>query len=147
MTTTYSGDPDTGVVDQLRFLCGDTDMTDPILQNEEYEFFGTTFPADAGRPAWLAAANACDAIAGKFARKMSSSVSSLSSEAQQQWEHYVAMAAQYRTLHATDGEMGMSDSSAGGGTLRIVPGIPVLGGGGPTFLGEIPLASGGGGVG
>ena len=35
MAWSYSGDPSTGELDEYRFLIGDTDVSEPVLQNEE----------------------------------------------------------------------------------------------------------------
>ena len=38
MSFTYSNDPSSSKVDECRFLLGDTDETQPVLQNEEIEY-------------------------------------------------------------------------------------------------------------
>lgn len=38
MSWSYSGDPATSIVDKYRFLIGDTDPDEPIMQNEEIEY-------------------------------------------------------------------------------------------------------------
>ena len=38
MSWNYSGNPASGTVDRLRFLCGDTNEAEPILQDEEIQF-------------------------------------------------------------------------------------------------------------
>ncbi|MNC35873.1 hypothetical protein D3C75_843710 [compost metagenome] len=41
MTWTYSGDPSTSDLDQVRFLCGDTDEAYSFLSDEEINFLMT----------------------------------------------------------------------------------------------------------
>jgi hypothetical protein len=129
---TYDADLDERK-DEVRFLVGDTDTTIPLVQDEEIEYVLTQYvPAD-GKPAWLAAAHVCDAIAGKFARKMQQTLGPLSASNQQQWEHYVALAAHLRMLYATNG-LGGGEGYVPG-FIGFKPAGPILSGGGPTVLG------------
>lgn len=137
---TYDGDPTADPVDEIHFLAGDTDPDDPLLQNEEITLLLAMYPKPVDKPAYLAAAAACDAIAAKFGRQMQRSIGSLAASAQQKYEHYVALAQQYRVAYATDGK-GVVPSTS----LRIHPGVPILSGGGPTVLGGTTLPSGGSG--
>lgn len=125
MAWTYDGDPTGDRKDEVRFMVGDTTETTALVQDEEIEYLLTLHAPVAGKPAWLAAAAVCDAIAGKFARAVQQSIGSLSRSAQQQFEHYRDLAAHYRMLYATNGQ----------GASRSVIAVPVLGGGGPTYLG------------
>ena len=63
----YSGDPAASIGDEVRFLIGDTDSTDPLLSDEEIEYL----LAGSGSPR-QAAYDGCVDIAGKFARMASS---------------------------------------------------------------------------
>lgn len=45
MTWSYSGDPSTSDRDSLRFLIGDTDSNDQLLQDEELDYILATFPS------------------------------------------------------------------------------------------------------
>lgn len=38
MSWTYSGDPSTSQLDEIRFIIGDTNVNAPIMQNEEIEY-------------------------------------------------------------------------------------------------------------
>lgn len=137
MAWTYGADPLNDPVDEVHFLVGDTDQTEPLLQNEEINLFLAMYPKPSGKPAYLAGAAAADAIAAKYARNMNSSVGPLSQQAEQQFLHYQSLASQLRLMWATSGE------GAGTQTLRIAAGAPVLGGGGPTILGTNTLPYGG----
>lgn len=125
MTWSYDGDPDGDRKDEVRFMVGDTTETAPLVQDEEIEYMLTLYVPVTGKPAWLAAAWVCDAIAAKFARQVQQSLGALSRSAQQQFEHYRDLAAHYRMLHNTNGA----------GTSGVKIAVPVLGGGGPTYLG------------
>lgn len=132
MTYSYTADPVNDPIDEVHFLVGDTDSAEPLLQNEEVALFLDMYPKPVGRPAYLAGAAAAEAIAAKFARNMQSAVGPLSQQAQQQFEHYIALAQQLRVAYATAGA-----GIIPGGVLRAMPGSPVLSGGGPTFLGVV----------
>jgi hypothetical protein len=137
MAWSYGADPAGSVIDEVHFLVGDTDSTDPLLQDEEVSMLLTRYPKPDGKPAYLAGAAAAEAIAAKFARKMNSTVGPLSQQAEQQYLHYLQMADKLRAAWATNGR------GSGTQTLRITPGIPVLGGGGDTVLGTNTLPVGG----
>lgn len=131
MTWTYDGDPTGDRKDEVRLMVGDTDQTDPLVQDEEIAYYLTQFPPADTKPAWLAAAHVCDAIVGKFARKMDRSLGgALQQTASQQYDHYRQLAADLRALWATNGTSSQSTL----GSVR--PASPVLGGGGPSYLGS-----------
>lgn len=69
MTWSYSGDPSSTLLDQTRFLCGDTNSDDQQLSNEEINYLLTQWEDDP----YIAAAEGCIAIAGKYAMKADSS--------------------------------------------------------------------------
>lgn len=76
MAWSYSGNPAASAKDKVRFLCGDTDTTNQQITDEEIAFLLTEWNSDA----YMAAAFACEAIAGKYQSKadMSKSVGDLS---------------------------------------------------------------------
>lgn len=45
MSFSYSGDPSSSELDEARFLLGDTDSTDPIMQDEEIQYIIDTYKA------------------------------------------------------------------------------------------------------
>lgn len=124
MTWTYE-DPSLNQKDEVRAMVGDTNEADPLLSDEEIQTLLTRFLPTTGKQPWLAAAAACDAIAGKYARKTQQSIGSLSRAAQQAYEHYRQMAADFRILYTTNGR----------GNQSVIVAAPVLGGGGRTYLG------------
>lgn len=128
MTWTYTDDPLNVRRDEVRSMVGDTDTTDQLITDEDIDLALQMFLPATLKPAWLAAAHCCDLIAGKFGRKAQKSIGPLSQAAQQQWEHYRQMAADYRLLYASDG-------LATTGLSGVKAAAPVLGGGGRTYLG------------
>ena len=142
MSWSYGGDPDGEPKDEVRFMVGDTVQATALTTDEEIEYILTMYPKVEGKPPWLAAAHVCDAIAGRFARKMQQTLGPLSASNQQQWEHYRQMAQDFRILHATNGS-GIIDGSLAG----TKPAAPVLGGGGTTYLGGTPYTTYGNGMG
>jgi hypothetical protein len=138
MTWTYTSDPMNEPVDEIRFLVGDTDDAEHLVQDEEIAYHLSLYPKPVGKPAYLAGAAVAEAIAAQFARRADRSIGSLQISAKQQRDHYVELAAQLRLAWATDGKGTASN------TLRMVPAGPTLSGGGKTYLGENTIPSGGG---
>lgn len=64
MTWSYSGDPSASSLDQTRFTLGDTDPTDPQLQDEEIL---STLATESNE--YAAAAFCCEVLAMKYARQ------------------------------------------------------------------------------
>lgn len=99
MSWNYGGDPFNDIVDEIRFLVGDTDSTDPLIQDEElFYLLRNSYPS----PKWAAAA-AATAIAAKFARKVDKSVGPLSIKASQKFAQYTSMAKQLGREAAMEG--------------------------------------------
>jgi hypothetical protein len=69
VTWSYSGNPSASASDKVRFLCGDTDITNQQVSNEEITFLLTEWNSNA----YLSASFACDAISGKYSAKSDSS--------------------------------------------------------------------------
>lgn len=114
--------------DEVRFLVGDTDTNDQLLQNEEIDRLLALFPPATGKLAYLAAAAACDAIAMKFGRAVDRNLGSLSTQNSQKFDHYVQLAKTLREAYQTNG---IGEKVKGGYPLAA----PVLGGGGGIVLG------------
>ena len=100
MAWTYSGDPSASSLDAVRFLIGDTDTTNQLLQNAEITFLYSQWNSNA----YLAAAHACDALYSKFAAKSDYSRSvgdlSISTQFGQQADRYRALGAQLLAQNA-----------------------------------------------
>lgn len=58
----YTGNPATRPIDRIRFLSGDTDSTNPQLNDQEMQYLIDTWTPNY----YLAAAFACEAIGGKY---------------------------------------------------------------------------------
>lgn len=70
----YSGNPSSSLKDQVRFLCGDTDQTDPLLLDGEINYllsFYNNAPLNA-------AIRACETLQAKFSRMVDETVGSVS---------------------------------------------------------------------
>lgn len=94
MAWTYGGDPAANSRDKVRFLIGDTDTLNQLLQDAEITFLLNQWNSDA----YVAAAHACDALAAKFAAKSDYSRSvgdlSISTQYGQQADRYRQLGAQ-----------------------------------------------------
>lgn len=114
MAWTYGGDPSANTRDAVRFLVGDTDTADQLASDEEIAWSITA----AGSRVYGAAALVARAIAGRFARKVSTSVDGVSQQLQQKHAQYLAMADRY-------------DAMAAKGAAGLLP-RPFVGGGAAT---------------
>lgn len=77
MSWNYSGIPSTSSLDEVRFLVGDTDATDQLLQDEELQFLLDKWLTIHGSTFYVAAI-ACETIAAKFAREATYSADGVS---------------------------------------------------------------------
>ena len=75
MTFEYSGDPATSAKDEVRFLIGDTDENDALMQDEEIDYLVTTHGSVS-----LAGANALLALASRYSRQVTKAVGDLKLE-------------------------------------------------------------------
>jgi uncharacterized protein (DUF924 family) len=87
MTWEYSGNPANSQRDAVRFLIGDTEQSDQQLSDEEIAWLLGQFPNQ-----YRAAAQACKALAAKYARQVDKAIGDLKVSAQQKQEHYLALA-------------------------------------------------------
>lgn len=96
MTWTYTGDPNVSQRDSIRFLIGDTDTTDQLVNDEEIAWVLTDTDS-----IYQAAHDLCTVIAAKFARLATSkSVGDLSLSYSDRSETYHRLAE--RMLHLAD---------------------------------------------
>jgi hypothetical protein len=87
MSWSYSGDPSTTSVDAVRFLIGDTDDTDPQLQNEEINW-----RINQEGTIKVAAYKCCLNLIAKYSRKADRSIGDLRMSFSQQAEAYRKLA-------------------------------------------------------
>lgn len=108
MTATYSGDPATSALDEVRFHIGDTDMATPLLTDAEIDFVIATWD-----PIYMSnlmtAAACCEAISAKYAGQVSVSADGVSVSLSDLQAKYTELSAtlrlQYSRLNvAADGD-------------------------------------------
>lgn len=120
MTWTYSGDPASSAKDEVRALMGDTDADTQLVTDEEVLWAITQHADQTGYGNYRAAAMIAHMIAARYSKMVSKSVGSLSINYGQRYTQYLELA---KSLEA----MGSSQANR-------KMGVPVLGGGGQTFL-------------
>lgn len=97
MGWSYTGDPLSSPIDAIRFLIGDTDSTEPQLQDEEIAFLVTTW-RNKGTMYW-AASQAAETIAAKYTREIALSSDSQTLDLSQLSQKYMTLAEQLRSKH------------------------------------------------
>ena len=105
MTWTYTGDPATNARDSVRFLIGDTDTNDQLLNDDEIAWLNkeVTGSTTATTGLYGAAYRACITIASKFSREADKSVGDLSISAQQKATAYRALSKELKGLASQTG--------------------------------------------
>lgn len=84
MTWSYSGNPADSAKDAVRFYCGDTDVNDPVMQDEEILFLLDATNQDPLR----AAIKSCEQMLLKFSREVDYTIGPESVKASQRAEQY-----------------------------------------------------------
>jgi hypothetical protein len=92
----YGGNPGTDWHDAVRLLIGDTDNTDPQFTDAELDFFATAMGTDN----YAVAAEACRALAMKYARLCDQSVGRVSVSYSQRSQRYADLAVRMDTQAA-----------------------------------------------
>lgn len=115
MTATYT-DPSNSNSDAVRWLVGDTDVTDAALQNEEIAFSLT----QAGNDVYLAAAICARALAGKYANLVDTDFESVSSNYSNLRDNYYALATNLEKQSKKYGTRGLGLPVAGGLTYSDI---------------------------
>lgn len=98
MAWTYSGDPKSSEKDKYRFLIGDTNADDPILQDEEIEFILSEYTNHYMRLYQL-----YDRAADYFARKIKRTVGPIEEDPSERLYHFKQKAEYYRKCISTSG--------------------------------------------
>ena len=91
MTWSYSGDPSSNDKDAVRYLVGDTDKDNPLIEDEEIEYV-LSIESNVIRAGAMVAEN----IAGLFARKADRSIGDYSEKFSQIHEQYLNLAKELR---------------------------------------------------
>ena len=94
MSWSYSGNPTGSDKDQVRFLIGDTDETDQLLQDEEINFL-----LQAKGSAQSAAIHACSVIMATLAREVDYTIGPESVKASQRLENYKTIMQNLKSLN------------------------------------------------
>jgi len=92
MTWTYSGDPTSSTKDEVRFLVGDTDKDNPLVQDEEI-----SYAIGAEASVLRAAVRVARGIAASFARTVEKQVGDLKIKAGDRYKNYLEI---LKTLEA-----------------------------------------------
>jgi hypothetical protein len=92
MSFSYSGDPAMSALDEVRFLCGDTNSGTALLQDEEVYYLLSKTTSSR-----FAAAMAAEAIAGHYAAMPNMTIDGLSIQYAALQRHYIELADQLRT--------------------------------------------------
>lgn len=104
MTFTYTGDPASSALEEVRFLVGDTDSTRPLLSDEEIQY-----AIDKWDPLYgsniLTAAVCCEIIAGHFAREVSVSADGVSVSVGELQGKYEMLATSLRDQFKSESQM------------------------------------------
>lgn len=114
MTWLYSGNPGYSAKDQVRFLIGDTDSTDPLLQDAEITWVLSQY----NNAPMNAAIRCCEAIIAKFSRLANEAVGQVRIDFSQKAQAYTKMLTMLKTRLATEdaspyaGGISVSDKQA-----------------------------------
>jgi hypothetical protein len=98
MTWSYSGNPKTDEKDKYRFIIGDTDQAEPILQDEEITYILGEYADDVIRLYHL-----YSRAATYFARKVKRSLGPQSEEPFERQRHYEDLAKDYKQRMSSAG--------------------------------------------
>ena len=109
MTATYT-DPSNSDNDAVRFLVGDTNVSDPKLQDEEIAFAFS----QASNDTYLAAAICARAIGSKFADSLDERFENVQSNGSRISDNYYALATRLEAQSKKFGSRGLGVPVAGG---------------------------------
>lgn len=101
MTFSYSGNPASSNLDEVRFYAQDTDPVDPLLSNEEINFLiGVWKPLYESNI--YVASMVCETISAKFAREVAYSADGVSVQATELQQKYNMLAESLRDLYKAE---------------------------------------------
>lgn len=98
MTWTYSGNPSASDNDEVRFLVGDTETTDQLVQDEEIAYA----VAEESNNRY-AASRIARSIAAKFSRKVDKNIGDLKISYSRRYQQYLDMADELKADASTFG--------------------------------------------
>ena len=107
MAWTYDGDPSANARDAIRFLCGDTDTNDQLLNDAEVAWVNNQITGSDTAPTGLynAAYRCCLLIASKFSRLADQSVGDLKVSMSQKAKAYRTQATELLELAGREGSV------------------------------------------
>lgn len=114
MSWSYSGDPSSSDLDEVRFYLQDTDTNDQLLTDEEVQFVIDSLANVYGSNLY-AAAQCAERIAAKFAREVSISADGVVTGLNELQEKYETLAASLRAQ--AESNLGAGAEVFAGGTL------------------------------
>ena len=124
MTFSYSGDPSSSALDEIRFLVGDVDSTDALLQNEEIAYAIASWDPIHKSNIFTASVVA-SMIAAKFAREVTVSADGVSIQMSELQQKFQTLASDLREqYHLLSGAAGAPD--VGGILYSDVPDTSIL---------------------
>lgn len=94
-TWSYSGDPSSSILDEVRFWCQDTVEPRPLLFDEEITYLINKWLEPTGSPIFVAAV-ACEVIAAKLTAEISVSADGVSVSLGELQQKYITLAARLR---------------------------------------------------
>lgn len=92
MSWSYSGNPQSSLRDELRFLIGDTDESEPIMQDEELDFLITKYGSNRN----LLLYHTFETVATYFARDIKRSLGPISEDPTERLKFYKEQAKMYK---------------------------------------------------
>ena len=98
MSWSYSGDPSSSAKDAVRFLIGDTDTCDQLLQDAEIQYLLNFYQ----QAPMNTAIRACEAIMTKFSRQANESVGQVKIDFNQKYKAYRDMQRELQRRLATE---------------------------------------------
>lgn len=114
MGFSYSGDPSSSDLDEVRFYLGDIDSTDVLLPDEEIQFVIDSWASTVGTNLYAAAVCA-EMVAARFAREVSVSADGVSAGMNELQQKYNDLASSLREQHTA--RYGAAGSPSAGGTI------------------------------
>lgn len=99
MSWTYSGDPSTSEIDELRFILADIDKASPIFQDEELQYLIDEY----GNNEYMLKYQAFRAAASQFARAIKRSLGPQSEDPSGRLSYYNARADEFKKKLAAKG--------------------------------------------
>jgi len=97
MAFTYTGNPAESDLQAIRFLLGDTDITEPLLQDEEILFLASQWALE--HSVYYAAAICAETVAARFAREVTVNSDSQTVSTSELQQKYQNLAIQLRSMH------------------------------------------------